>query len=124
MGLRSASSSSEHWRSSLSSSEEEDVACAAPLGDNGSMGRGMECYVRMGFIVGCKSRERKGAMCEDGVFCCFQELGEEEGMCENGVFVGCKSGERRRGRWEEGGYLWLEEPIQPLLKKLLPNRLE
>jgi hypothetical protein len=32
--------------------------------------------------------------------------------------------EKGRGRWEEGGYLWPEEPIQPLLKKLLPERLE
>jgi hypothetical protein len=26
--------------------------------------------------------------------------------------------------WEEGGYLWLEEPIQPFLKKLLPKIFE
>jgi hypothetical protein len=38
MGLRSASSSSNNWGSSLSSGEEDDVACTTPLGDDGSMG--------------------------------------------------------------------------------------
>jgi hypothetical protein len=68
MGLRSASSSLDHWSSSLSSEEEGDVACAAPLGYNGSMGRGRECCARMGFFVGCKSWERKRALCKNGVF--------------------------------------------------------
>jgi hypothetical protein len=79
MGLRSASFSSDHWRFSLSLEEEEDVACAAPLGDNGSMGRGRERCARMVFFVGCKSWVRKGPLCENGVFCWLQELGEEEG---------------------------------------------
>jgi hypothetical protein len=55
------------------------VACAAPLGDIGSIGRGREHCVRMGFFVGCKSWERKGALCEDGVIFWLHELGEEEG---------------------------------------------
>jgi hypothetical protein len=79
MDLRSASSSSDHWRSSLSSEEEEDVACAAPLGDNGSMGRG------------------KRALCEDGVFLLVARVGRGRGHCARmGFFVGCKSGERKR----------------------------
>jgi hypothetical protein len=80
MGLYSASSSSNHWRSSLSLEEEEDVACTAPLRDNGSMGRGKERCARMGFFVGCKSWERKGELCEKGVFGCLQEWREEEGV--------------------------------------------
>jgi hypothetical protein len=105
MGLRSASSSSDHWRSSLSSEEEEDVACAAPLGDNGSMGRRRELCAMMEFFVGCKSWERNRVFCENEVFCWLQEWGEKRAL---------------GGR----GYLWPEEPIQPLLIKLLPKRLE
>jgi hypothetical protein len=52
----------------------------------------------MVFFVGFKNWERKGALCEDGVFCWLQELGEEEDVVrEWGFFVGCKSGERRKG---------------------------
>jgi hypothetical protein len=113
MGLCSASSSSDNWGSSLSSEEEEDVACVAPLGDNGSMGRGRERCSRIGFFVGCKNGERKRV------------------LCENEVFVGCKSRERKRALGEKGPfvgskleYLWPEEPIQSLLKKLLLKILE
>jgi hypothetical protein len=68
----------------------------APWGEEESVVRGW------GFFVGCKSWMRKRV------------------LCENEVFIGCKSGERKRvlgGR----GYLWPEEPIQPLFKKLLPK---
>jgi hypothetical protein len=48
-----------------------------------------------------------------------------------GFFVGCKSGKRKRelgDKWafvvDKLRYLWPEEPIQPLFKKLLPKRLE
>jgi hypothetical protein len=97
MVLLSASSSLDHWRPSLSS-KEEDVACITPLGDNGSMGRGRERCARMGFFVGCKSWERKGALCEDGVFCWLQELGEEEGVVrELGFFCWLQEfGEEKR----------------------------
>jgi hypothetical protein len=87
MGLHSTSSSSDHWRSSLSSEEEEDVACTTPLGDNGSMGRGREHCARMGFFVGCKSWERKRALCENRVFCWLQEWGAEEGAGRKGIFM-------------------------------------
>jgi hypothetical protein len=84
MGLRSASSSSEHWRSSLSSEEEEVEACTAPLGDNGSMGRGR-------------------VLCEDGVFLLVTSVGRGRGRCARMVFfVGCKSGERKRALGERG----------------------
>jgi hypothetical protein len=106
MGLHSASSSSDYRRSCLSSEEEEDVACAAPLRDNGSMWREREHCPRTGFFVGCKSWERKGALCEDGVFMLVARVGR---------------GEEGAGR---KGYLWPEEPIQSLLKKLLLKRLE
>jgi hypothetical protein len=84
----------------------EDVACVSPLGDNGCMGRGRERYVKMGFFVGCKSFERQRVLYKNRVFCWLQEWGEE------------------KMAWEEGGYLWLEEPIQPFLKKLLPKIFE
>jgi hypothetical protein len=76
-----------------------DVACTAPLGNNDSMGRGRECCLRMGFFVGCKSWERKGALCEDGVFCWLQELGEEEGAVREWGFLLVA----KVGRGEEGG---------------------
>jgi hypothetical protein len=56
------------------------------------MGRGRGHYVRMEFFVGCKSGERKRALCENGVFCWLQEWGEEEGTGEKGAFVGCQTG--------------------------------
>jgi hypothetical protein len=106
MGLHSTSSSSDHWRSSLSSEEEEDVACTTPLGDNGFMGRGREHCARMGF------------------FLLVARVGRGRGRCARiGFFVGCKSGERKRALGGRG-YLWPKEPIQPLLKKLLPKILE
>jgi hypothetical protein len=87
MGLRSASSSSDNYVSSLSSEEEEDVACVAPLGNNGSMGRGRECYVRMGFLLVAK-------------------VGRGRGRCVRmGFFVGCKCGERKRVLGEKGAFV-------------------
>jgi hypothetical protein len=41
------------------------------LGEEGSIVRGW------GFFVGCKSYERKRALCEIGGFCWLQEWGEE-----------------------------------------------
>jgi hypothetical protein len=67
------------------------------------VGRGREHCARMGFFVGCKNWERKRALRENGVFCWFQEWGEEK---------------RALGGREI--FLWPEEPIQPLLKTLLP----
>jgi hypothetical protein len=55
------------------------------------MGGGRERCARMGFFVGCKSWERKGALCEDG------------------FFVGCKSWERKRAVCENGVFCWLQE---------------
>jgi hypothetical protein len=76
-----------------------------------------------GVFVGCNSWERKGALCEDGFFCWLQELGEEEGIVREWVFLlVVRVGEEKRALGEEG-YLWPEEPIQTLLKKLLPKRL-
>jgi hypothetical protein len=88
------------------------------------MGGGRERCARMGFFVGCKSWERKGALCEDGFFVGCKSWERKRAVCRMGFFVGCKSGERTRGNWEEGRYFWPEEPIQPLLKKLLPKILE
>jgi hypothetical protein len=70
------------------------------------VGRGREHCARKGYLVASKSGERKRALCENGVFCWLQEWEEE--------------------KWALGGrgYLWPEEHIQPLLKKLLPKRLE
>jgi hypothetical protein len=84
MGLRSASSSSDQCRSSLSSEEDEDVACATPLVDNGSMGRGREHCARIVFFVGCMNLERKRMLCENVVFCWLQEWGAEEGAGRKG----------------------------------------
>jgi hypothetical protein len=112
MDLRSASSSSDHWRSSLSSEEEEDVACAAPLGDNGFMGRGREHCARMEFFVGYKSWERKGALCGDGVFCWLQELGEEEGaMREWGFLLVARVGRGEEGTGRKGNIYGQRNPF-------------
>jgi hypothetical protein len=125
MGLHSASSSSENRGSSLSSQEEEDVACtapletmapwgeeenvayAAPLEDNSSIGRGRERCAIMGFFVGCKSGDKKRALCENVVFLLVARLGRGRGRrARRGILLIARM-----------GYLWLEKPIQPLLKK-------
>jgi hypothetical protein len=42
----------------------------------------------MGFFVGCKSWERKRALCENGVICWLQEWGEEKrALGGRGVFM-------------------------------------
>jgi hypothetical protein len=45
----------------------------------------------MVFFVGCKSWERKGA------------------LCDNGFFVGCNSWERKRALCDNGVFCWLLE---------------
>jgi hypothetical protein len=123
MGLRSASYSSDHWRSSLSSEEVENVACTAPVGDIGSIGRGRERCARMSFFVGCKSWERKEALCEDGVFCWLQELRDEEGAVREWCFLLVA----RVGRGEEGtrrkGILMAIGSHLAIIEKMLPKRL-
>jgi hypothetical protein len=70
------------------------------------MGRGREHCARMGF------------------FLLVARVGRGRGRCARiGFFVGCKSGEQKRALGGRG-YLWPKEPIQPLLKKLLPKILE
>jgi hypothetical protein len=45
----------------------------------------------MGFFVGCKSWERKRALCENGVFCWLQEWGEEKRVLGGrGIFMARK----------------------------------
>ena len=54
----------------------------APWGEEESAVRGW------GFFVGCKSWERKRALCENGVFCWLQEWGEEKrAQGGRGIFV-------------------------------------
>ena len=53
----------------------------APWGEEESVVRGW------GFFVGCKSWERKRALCENGVFCWLQEWGAEEGARRMGIFM-------------------------------------
>jgi hypothetical protein len=50
-------------------------------GEEGSIVRGW-------FFVGCKSWERKRALCENGVFCWLQEWGEEKrALGGRGIFM-------------------------------------
>jgi hypothetical protein len=52
------------------------------------MWREREHCARTGFFVGCKSWERKGALCEDGVFMLVARVGRgEEGAGRKGVFM-------------------------------------
>jgi hypothetical protein len=75
----------------------------APWGEEGSVVRGQgfllvarvrrgrERRARMGFFVGCKSWERKRALCENGVFCWLQEWGEEKRVLGGrGIFMARK----------------------------------
>jgi hypothetical protein len=52
------------------------------------VGRGREHCARMGFFVGCKSWERKRALCENEIFCWLQELRKEEGAGRKGDIYG------------------------------------
>jgi hypothetical protein len=68
--------------------------------------------------------ERKGVMCEDGFFVGWKSWERKWVPCENGVFCWLQQwGEEKRALG--GRRIFMDrEPIQPLLKKLLPKRLE
>jgi hypothetical protein len=88
------------------------------------MGRGRERYARMGFFVGCKSWERKGALCEDGVFCWLQELGEEEGAeREWGFLLVSRVGRGEEGAGRKGDIFMARGTHSAIIEKTAPVKI-